>query len=238
MSSAPPLAPPAAAPPGPPAPVPPPRLLMTWAEWEAAAERTATRVEWLGESGETRGGEPLGVVWPVHGFAPDGSFEMATRPHNVIVTNLTLAFGNRIDLDAWSLQSQGAEMVCGTGRVRFPDVVLTREPAEYAPPAYPGGERLLLNASVPVEILSRSTARVDLVEKAADYLATSSVTDYLIVHQDEVRVIHHRRAAADPAAPRPRWEVTTHTDPAAAVELAAPAVRLPLAEVYARVSFP
>ena len=235
-------APPSAAVPRPSPPAPPPRLLMTWDEWLEASEDAGTRVEWLGESGETRGGKPLGDVWPVQGFAEDGSFDVATRAHNTIVTNLTLILGGRIDLDAWSLHSQAADTVCGTGRVRFPDVVLTREPAEYAPPAYPGGERLLLNAAVPVEILSRSTARVDRVDKAADYLATPSVTDYLIVHQDEPRVTHHRRAAATAADPRPRWEVTTTTaaehGPDAGVELAEPAVTLTLAEVYARVAFP
>ena len=44
-----------------------PRLLMTRAEFEAA-DKPGTRVEWLGNSGETRDGEILGRVWPVNGF--------------------------------------------------------------------------------------------------------------------------------------------------------------------------
>ena len=93
-----------------------------------------------------------------------------------------------------------------------------------------------------VEILSRNTARVDRIDKAADYLATPSVTDYLIVHQDEARFVHHRRAAVTAADPRPRWDATTITAAEhgrdAAVALAAPAVTLALADLYARVAFP
>ena len=210
----------------------PPRLLMTRAEFEAADE-PGSRVEWLGASGETRGGEPLGVVWPVHGFNPDGSYAMASPRHSKISMNLTLMLGRLIDEDVWLLGSQDVEVGLPTGRSRFPDVVLTREPGRYALGAT-GEDRILLNPSVAFEVLSPSTTRVDEDDKPADYLSVSTLTDYVLIDQARPHVVHRRRVAG--AVPA-RWDVATLNDPAAAVELAAPALALPLAELYARVSF-
>ena len=225
------LAPPRPAPPAADPPRFPADLRMTAAQFEAAAESTETRVEWLGETGETRDGEPLGAVRPVHGFFDDGSPALATEAHDAILTNLFLAIGAEIDRDVWKLSSQDLEVRTPTGRGRFPDLMLTSEPAVWFP--HPGGRRLALtNPAVIIEILSDSAEATDLGEKRADYLATPSVTDYLIVDQSEPLVLHHTRA--EPAG-GPRWQIARHEGTAATVELLAPALSLPLAAVYARV---
>ena len=227
-----PLAAPAAPVAVPPPPAAPPRLLMTREEFEIADCCPGTRVEWLGVSDETRGGEPLGLVWPRFGFNPDGSYSMANGTHGEIVSNV---FGNlftQIDRDAWQLLTQDGEVGCPTGRHRFPDVVLTPRPPRYAD--HPLGRRLvLLNPAICVEVLSEGTATVDLRDKPGDYLSVPTVTDYLVVAQTEPCVLHHRRVSDQPD----RWSVTRVTDTAGSVEVAAPAVTLPLAEIYARVSF-
>ena len=230
MSLAPPT-PPAPAPvPAPAAPAVPPRLLMTRAEFEAAADDPGTRCEWLGYTDETRDGEPLGEVWPRFGFDPDGSFLMANAIHSRISSNVFIALAGAVDRDRWYVLAQDAEVGCSTGRHRFPDIVVTPEPPEYAPA--PGRvPRVLLNPAVCVEVLSDSTAAVDLTEKTADYLSVPSVTDYLVVGQTR-EVLHHRRASGEQPA---RWRVTRHTDPAAAVDLTAPPLTLPLADIYRRV---
>ena len=204
---------------------------MTRAEFEAAAECTGTRVEWLGFSGETRGGEPLGQVWPVHGFNDDGSFAMATEEYNILVTILIMLLGRLVDLDVWQVESQAAEVGLPTGRGRFPDVALTRKPTRHAP--HPENKKLvLLNPSVAFEALSDTTSEVDLEDKPADYLSVPSVTDYIVIDQDQAFVLHHRRSA-EPGPPH--WDVTRIEDLAAAVTLTEPAVSLPLGEIYARV---
>lgn len=206
---------------------------MTRAEFEAADACPGTRVEWLGTTDETRDGELLGEVRPRFGFNPDGSYAMANRTHGRIVTNLLSALLPAVDQEEWDVLTQDAEVGCPTGRHRFPDIVLTRLPAEYAP--HPEDRELvLLNPSVCIEVLSDSTERVDLVDKPGDYLSIPSVTDYLVVAQNEPNVLHHRRnVEAQPAA----WAVTRQTDPAGAVLLAEPAVELPLAKIYQRVEF-
>ncbi|NNJ25156.1 Uma2 family endonuclease [Alienimonas chondri] len=242
MSAA--LTPPSAAGPASelPSPATPPRLLMTRAEFEAAAEDPGTRVEWLGMTEETRDGEPLGEVWPRFGFPEhDGlsnerkGFALATALHSRIVTNLMGLLIAALDQDVWQIDSQALEVVCLTGRRRFPDVVLTRLPARYAD--HPRDRELvLLNPSVCIEVLSEGTEAVDLREKPADYLSIPSVTDYLVVAQDEPNVLHHRRASGGNGANEPSaWAVTRTTDLEASVSLAAPAATLPLAEIYKRI---
>ena len=216
-------------------PAPTPRLLMTRAEFEAAAENPETRVEWLGVTGETRDGDPLGLVWPRFGFRDDGSYAMPTLRHATINMNVVLTLGGQFDREAWDFFTQDAEVACGTGRTRLPDAVLAKRPAEYVPhPRGEAGERLLLSPAVCFEVTSRGTASVDRSEKPGDYLSISTVTDYLVIDQALRRVLHHRRAAG--TGP-PTWDVTTLDGPDDVVALAAPAVMLPLAEIYRGVRF-
>ena len=73
---------------------------------------------------------------------------MATERHGEIVANVFGAFWTRADRDAWQVLSQDGEVGCPTGRHRFPDVLLTRRPPEYA-----GGEprdRAAANPAQPV----------------------------------------------------------------------------------------
>ena len=206
-----------------------PRTLMTRDEFHAAAESPETACEWLGDSGETRGGEALGVVWPRFGYTPENTRAMAGEPHGIVVMNLILEIGSQIDRDRWRLLTQDAEVGCPTGRVRLPDLVLAKEPAEYVP--NPGGEnRLLLNAGVAFEVLSPSTRAVDLGDKPADYLSIPTVTDYVVVDPRRVWVQHRRGLDAAPG----RWAVLTQTDPAAAVEVEEPPLTVPLSAMYAR----
>ncbi len=198
------LAPPPTAPPRPIASVPavpsparvapPPRMTRT--QFEEAAENTATRCEWLGVVGHTPNGEPLGAVAPVFGYNDDGTPAMPNAVHSDLLRNLTEPMF-QLDRDQWRCDSQGIEIRSPTGRGRFPDLVLTREPAVWVP--HPRNVRLVLtNPSVVVEVLSDSTAGTDLGEKRADYLACPTVTDYLVVAQDEPLVLHHRRGGSEP----------------------------------------
>jgi Uma2 family endonuclease len=90
-----------------------------------------------------------------------------------------------------------------------------------------------LTASAPVliaEVLSPSTERVDLGDKAAEYLRLPSLAVYLVLAQDELKAWVWQRGADD-FSPRPE----VFTTPDSLIRIAALGIDLPLAEIYARV---
>jgi len=96
------------------------------------------------------------------------------------------------------------------------------------------GERqdVLANPVLLVEVLSPSTEAYDRGKKFARYQQITSLTDYLLVAQDEARIEHFARQ------PDGRWLLTTAAGSDAALPIASLGVTLPLAEVYERITFP
>ena len=107
--------------------------------------------------------------------------------------------------------------------VRFPDIVVD----------VAGGAPKDLTATAPVliaEILSPSSERVDLGDKAAEYLRLPSVAAYLVFAQDQIKAwVRTRGEAGFPPGP------DVHGGDGATVRIEALGIDLPLAEVYARV---
>ncbi|QDT14951.1 Uma2 family endonuclease [Alienimonas californiensis] len=93
------------------------------------------------------------------------------------------------------------------GRYRYPDVMLTPRPPEMLD----GEQDTVTNPLVLVEVLSPSTATVDRGAKLDDYRTIPSLTDYLIVSQDEPSVDHYTRLSAT------EWKLVTYSGPEAAV---------------------
>jgi Uma2 family endonuclease len=144
-----------------------------------------------------------------------------SRAHAQIILNLVRALESRLDLDKWMVLSDfGIDI--GADTLRYPDIMV--DPASDA-----GGD---LTATAPVlvaEVLSPSSERIDLGDKAAEYLHLPSLAAYLVVAQDEMKAwIWQRGADGFPAGPQ------VETGPAT-VGIAALGLELPLSEIYARV---
>jgi Uma2 family endonuclease len=145
-----------------------------------------------------------------------------SRAHGQITANLFRALDARLDPDRWTiLPDFGVDV--GPDTVRYPDIVV--DPATDAPRD--------LTASAPVlvaEVLSPSTARLDLGDKAAEYLRLASLGAYLVLAQDEIKAwVWARGDEGFVSAP----EIFTSLD--AFVRIAALGIDLPFAEIYARV---
>ncbi|QDT15149.1 Uma2 family endonuclease [Alienimonas californiensis] len=215
----------------------PGRLYLTepdyW-KFQAKAERPH---EWkcgLGLFDES--GAELGEVRPVSGYDDDGNPAMPTFEHNELLdTLLDLVRPFLGEPRRYGKLSQGMAVRVARsrgGRLRYPDVLLYPVPPRFEP--HPRGMRLVLeNPTVLVEILSDSTADEDLTAKLGDYASIPSVTDYLIVAQDEPAILHYTRPAG--SAPEDGWHVTRHAGLEESVTLTEPAATLTLAEIYARV---
>jgi Uma2 family endonuclease len=147
-----------------------------------------------------------------------------SRNHGIITRNLILALCKRLDQDRWPVFGEFG-LDTGPDTVRYPDIVVDRT----------GGSGKDYTATSPVllaEILSPSTAAVDLGDKAAEYLQLPSLRAYLVLSQDEPKAWAWLREE-EPFAPGP----TLFQGPDTVIPVAALQIELPLAEVYAGAAF-
>ena len=117
------------------------------------------------------------------------------------------------------------------GQYVHPDVTVVCGPVEVDPDD-PNGETVV-NPRLIVEVLSPSTELHDRTRKAGGFRDVPSLAAYLLVAQDEPRVEPYYRNGDGV------WSFgEAVTDAAATVRLPWVGVDLPMAEIYARVTFP
>jgi Uma2 family endonuclease len=146
-----------------------------------------------------------------------------TMAHGLIVGNLFELLRARLDRKRWLVMTEFGIDV-GPRSIRYPDVVVDR----------PGAKLKDLTAKAPAlvaEVLSPSTATIDLGDKAAEYLRLSSLLAYLVLSQDEVKAWAYIRGSERFPAP----QVIAGVDET--VSVPALAVELPLADIYAGIDF-
>jgi Uma2 family endonuclease len=96
-----------------------------------------------------------------------------------------------------------------------------------------GGQRALV-ATAPAliaEVLSPSSATLDLGDKAAEYLRLPSLVTYLVLSQDEIKVWVYLKGSDQHPGPK------VITGASAAIGVPSLGIDLPLAEIYAGVEF-
>ena len=161
--------------------------------------------------------------------------EILDMPGNVtthvrIATNLTRRLAERLDGTDCEVLGSDQRVRADRSRYCYPDLTVACHPLEYDPPA---GEVVLTNPRVLVEILSPSTELADRGEKFTRYRNNASFEEYLLVAQDRPRVEPFRRR------PDGEWTIGQIVDGLDAVlQVRCLGVDLPLAQVYAGVTFP
>jgi len=146
-----------------------------------------------------------------------------TMRHALIAGNLFELLRTRLDRKRWRVLSDFGIDV-GPRTVRYADVVVD----------HPGAKGKDLTAKAPAliaEVLSPSTATIDLGDKAAEYLRLPSVATYPVFSQDEVKAWVFLRGSSQLPAP----DVVAGTDETIAIP--ALGLDLPLAEIYADIEF-
>lgn len=97
------------------------------------------------------------------------------------------------------LRSRGGSVLSSDQRLAFPPEARYVYPDATvicgAPVLQPGANDVITNPSILVEVLSGSTEEYDRGLKWTAYQKISSLTDYLLVAQAEVRIEHYRRNA-------------------------------------------
>lgn len=151
----------------------------------------------------------------------------ASRKHNLISTNLVVTLGQQ-------LRDKPCEVYSSDMRVKapaassytYPDVVVVCGEPDFE------DEQVdtLLNPTLIVEILSASTASYDRIKKFGYYRMIESLSEYLLVAQDEYKIEQYLKQADG------RWLLTDIHSLEATVELNSIQCVLALTDVYNKVA--
>lgn len=150
----------------------------------------------------------------------------ATEAHALIVTNLVLSLGNQLrDGPCRTYANDMRVRVEESGLYTYPDLVVVCEEPAFLETEH---RNTLLNPQLLVEVLSESTEAYDRGRKFTHYRSLHSLTDYLLVAQDQARIEHYERQDDG-------WLLTEAAGLDATLELPSFNCELALAEVYERV---
>lgn len=150
----------------------------------------------------------------------------ASEAHNIIAWNVGALL--RFALKGKPFVAYPGDMrirASETGPYYYPDLAVSRVPASI----FRDRGVTLLDPLAIFEILSPTTENTDRGEKLEQYSRIPSITDYLLIAQDKVRIDHFSRQA-DGA-----WRLDLLVDLNASVVLPSIGAELPLVEIYDRV---
>jgi Uma2 family endonuclease len=151
----------------------------------------------------------------------------ASRKHNLVSGNI---FGElRQQLKGRPCEAFMVDMrvkVTATGLYTYPDVVVVCGEPKFEDKYVD----TLLNPTVLVEVLSQSTERYDRIAKSSYYRTLDSLTEHLLVAQDEVRLEQYVKQENG------TWLLFEYTSLEMVVELPSISCALDLSDVYDKVS--
>lgn len=147
-----------------------------------------------------------------------------SRAHWQIALNLAKALDSRLDADRFAVIPEfGVNL--GTASIRFPDIVV--DIAGERP-----GDQTVTAPVLIAEALSPSSERIDLGDKAAEFLRLPSLCAYLVFAQDEMKAWVWMRGTEGFA---PGAMVLEGAE--AGVHIDTLRIDLPFSEIYSRVRF-
>src|SRR5437870_9211661 len=116
----------------------------------------------------------------------------ASRKHNLLTTNISTSLNQQLRGRPCEVYASDMRVkVTATGLYTYPDVVVVcGEPQledDYLD--------TLLNPTVLVEVLSKSTERYDRIAKSSYYRTLDSLKEHMLVSKDEIRVEHYVKQA-------------------------------------------
>ncbi len=152
----------------------------------------------------------------------------ATRKHNLLTVNISGSLNQQLRSKRCEVYASEMRVkVSATGLYTYPDVVVVcgepRLEDEYFD--------TLLNPTVLIEVLSKSTERYDRIAKSSYYRTLDSLAEHLLVAQDEVRLEQYVRQ------PDGQWLLFDYHSLDDVAELKSIGCSLALRDVYDKVRF-
>lgn len=105
-----------------------------------------------------------------------------TQAHHLIALNIVATLRERLRASPCRSWGSDLRVLTGTGNSRYPDALI--DCGAFRPESHDASE-----PAVVFEVLSRSTAWLDLQTKLHDYDATPTIRQYVIIAQDEPNVV-------------------------------------------------
>lgn len=164
-----------------------------------------------------------GRIWPL-GEPPQESADPAH--HDVIVRNILHALTQALRATRYRVTSP-ARVQDTCMQLHLSDVCVARDVCEPAP------ENIEVDPRAIVEVLSPSTENDDRGNKFENYQAIRSLREYVLVHQDRMRVEHFSRGEGCD-----EWVLRIFNGPASAVQFPTIGCRLALSEIFAKIDNP
>lgn len=154
----------------------------------------------------------------------------ASENHNVIVSNLFLEIG--IQLKNSKCRAFSSDMRVKAAKAKrsdyyYPDIVVTCGEREFDDEK----KDVLLNPTVVVKVLSKSTRLKDRNEKLESYMALESLTDYVLVEQDTMRIEHYSRLDKE------NWKARLLSENSQELDFDSINCRVSLADIYNEIQF-
>ncbi|MDX6269332.1 MAG: hypothetical protein QOD28_555 [Acidobacteriota bacterium] len=151
----------------------------------------------------------------------------ASRKHNLIAGNVFASLKQLLrDRPCETYISDMRVKIPAANLYTYPDVAVVCGESQFEDEAVD----TLLNPTLIVEVLSKSTASYDRTAKFGYYRTLASVTEYLLVAQNDYHVEHYAKQADS------RWLLADIRGLESRVELASVGCTLALSEIYDRVS--
>lgn len=152
----------------------------------------------------------------------------ASERHNVITANLVAALHGQLRGRTCRVYPSDMRVkIPATGLYTYPDVSVV-----CGRPQFEDSEQdTLLNPTLIVEVLSKSSENYDRGKKFQNYRTLPSLTEYILVAQETRHIEHYVRQAND------QWLLTETQDQQAVLTLAAIDCTLAVSDVYDKVEF-
>lgn len=152
----------------------------------------------------------------------------ASTPHCIIKENLSVELGTRLKGGPCrTLSSDQRLLVERTGLVTYPDLLIVCGKMEFSAI----DPHTLVNPNAIIEILSPSTERYDRGTKFRNYQQIPTLTEYILVAQDEPVCERFVRQGDG------SWALVSFVGLESELAFTSVPVRIPLADVYAGVTF-
>jgi Uma2 family endonuclease len=147
----------------------------------------------------------------------------ASADHVRIVTNISGELRQRLKgRECWAGSTELRTFIPATGMFTYPDVFIVCGEQKTLDTEFD----TLLNPNVIFEVLSDSTENYDRGRKFAHYQSIVSLSDYVLVAQDKVRVERYKRQ------PSGDWLLSVFTSLGESIPFPELGCELPLSEIY------